>query len=207
LLVSGGRIDPRHTPAFGLNDFVYVPKKEQAPAMFVVTSTLAVLATLLAAFFGMTILNLQSSDAAGNALAEVWAFYELVVLWILLGALLAVRGFQGAFPGLSGALVLVLYLLAGAAQVASLRLVSQREVQGVMLVCLQLALMASPVLLLVRAGWTLLPSGARISPRLTVILSSSSRETSMSTMSPGRRTRSGLRRLMRSTIFFRWLFR
>lgn len=122
--------------------------------MHVVTLALAGVAALLAAFFAMTVLNLHTSDPAGNGLAQVWAVGELAVLWILLGALLAIRAFQGAFPGFAGPVVLALYVLSGAAQVASLRLVSQREAHGLVLLCLQVALIASPFLLLARGLWT-----------------------------------------------------
>ncbi|HYL75445.1 MAG TPA: hypothetical protein VEU96_14630 [Bryobacteraceae bacterium] len=53
-----------------------------------VSVVLFVAAALLAIFFGITILNLHGSDAAGNAYAIAWATAEFL-LWTLLGILFA----------------------------------------------------------------------------------------------------------------------
>lgn len=130
-----------------------------------VSVVLSIATALLAVFFGVTILNLHSSDAAGNAYAIAWAVAEFFVLWTLLGILLSIAAVRGGLPGWSKWIVFALYVVAGASELASLRMADYRGSSGLLVACLRVALIVSPVLLLVRAGFGTIPAlGRSVSP-------------------------------------------
>jgi hypothetical protein len=96
------------------------------------------------------IFQLPSSDAAGNGLAVFCTTIEMGLLWITLAVLILCCA-QGAFTGLEGAAMCIVFLIAAAGEFACFRLVVENRVGAVMALCLHLAIIASPVLIIASA--------------------------------------------------------
>jgi len=79
----------------------------------------AIVVLAAAGFFYLFVLlclaNLRYSNAAGNGLASALAVVYGLVLWVLLGALIAIAASQGRMPVWSGIAAMVLLPLSGAA--------------------------------------------------------------------------------------------
>ena len=96
------------------------------PSAFVtaVAIGLAVLALPVWALAVATLYDLTSSDAAGNALSRAYAAIELIVLWLLLGALAVLAVVKGTFARPGGIAALVLIPVSGLAAAQALALLA-----------------------------------------------------------------------------------
>jgi hypothetical protein len=75
----------------------------------ILAGVLGALILLVWALLLSTLVSLGDSDAAGNGLAEAFAGFEIIVLWVLLAGFLVVTGVNGAmpWPGIAAAVVLL----------------------------------------------------------------------------------------------------
>jgi hypothetical protein len=112
-------------------------------------------ASLWAGLVG-NLLTLSASDPAGRGLAEVYAFFIAIVLWVLLGVLLLIAGLRGQMPSSAKAAALLLLPFSGAAVFAALALL-QHQPDGTQRWPL-LVPMLIPPLIMGYALWTSLPA-------------------------------------------------
>jgi hypothetical protein len=114
------------------------------------------LATLLWIALTATMLNLHSSDAAGNGLAQVYAVVNIVALWalLLIAIIIAMAGEGG--PGWMKACAALLTLLSGAAAIAAFTLLTSRGHDAVRWVVIVPIVM--PPLLIAYALWAFIPA-------------------------------------------------
>lgn len=110
---------------------------------------------------GATAFSLRSSDAAGNGLALAYLLVFAAVQWGLLGLsflLASIRGPHASlqpavpWPGLT-TLAAVLMLIAAAATLASIVLLSDRRVTGPYQLAPQLSLIAGPLAIILHLTW------------------------------------------------------
>jgi hypothetical protein len=132
--------------------------------MHVLGKILVLLAILLTSIVGITVFNLQSSDAAGNGLAEVYCLGEIVLLWTLLGALLTIVSVRGGFRTSSAVVAVAVFLLAATSQVAALMVLGNRYTNAALELCLQVIMIVSPLLVILQAVAGLYPSLAALKP-------------------------------------------
>jgi hypothetical protein len=114
------------------------------------------LATLLWLALTATLLNLHSSDAAGNGLAQVYAVVNIVALWalLLICVIIAMAGEGG--PGWMKAGAALLTLLSGAAAIAAFTLLTSRGHDAVRWVVI--VPIVIPPLLIAYALWAFIPA-------------------------------------------------
>jgi hypothetical protein len=98
---------------------------------------------------------LNSSDAAGNGLAQVFAAFETIVVWVLLAVLTFVCGVSGRMPG-SGAIAAVILIPASmVAALYGLGLLARPDLPPYLWPAV--ALVAPPPLIVVYALWAIAP--------------------------------------------------
>jgi hypothetical protein len=119
--------------------------------------SLAVLAALLTLVLAVWMFSLHSSDAAGNGLAQIYTAVEMLVLWVVLGALLIVCAVRKGFPGRSGWWML------------AFTVVADRHLGPIFELCLQLAIISTPALILARAAWGLFPIAQNVASASTAM--------------------------------------
>lgn len=129
------------------------------------SSTVTILALLLTALLAAAVFD--RSDAAGHALAEVWALAAAAALWLLLAGLCLLCGWRAGFRGAERWLLPAVFLLAAAAQPALLALVSYRQPPRLLFMA---ALIAAPLLVLARTSWSLFPWATRWASNRTIDL-------------------------------------
>jgi hypothetical protein len=128
----------------------------------------AALAALLWLALVATLLNLHSSDAAGNGLAQVYAVVNIVALWALLlvTVIIAMAGEGG--PGWMKAGAALLTLLSGAAAIAAFTLLTGRGQDAMRWVAI--VPIVTPPLLIAYALWAFIPSLRGAVPIATIAL-------------------------------------
>jgi hypothetical protein len=94
--------------------------------MTILAAIPALLAVLLWAALVATFLNLHSSDAAGNGLAQVYAVVNIVALWAVLLIVVVIGMASDGGPGWMKASAVLLTLFSGAAAMAALVLMTDR---------------------------------------------------------------------------------
>ncbi len=102
-----------------------------------------------------TLSSLGDSDAAGNGMAEAFAGFEIILLWMLLVVLLVVAGINGAMPWQAAAAAVVLLPASGYAAMTALGLLADHNTPPFLWPILTPALV--PLLVVVFAFWTLVP--------------------------------------------------
>jgi hypothetical protein len=131
-----------------------------APRKSLTVTVLALVPAALAALLWIalvaTLLNLHSSDAAGNGLAQVYAVVNIVALWALLlvCVIIAMAGEGG--PGWMKACAALLTLLSGAAAIAAFTLLTDRHADAARWVIVVPIIL--PPLLIAYALWAFLPA-------------------------------------------------
>jgi hypothetical protein len=128
---------------------------------------LTALAAFLTLLFSGFIFHLHDSDAAGNGLAAFYTAVDLLILWIVLAVLLLVCAAREGFPGYSGWLMIPLYLFGAAAEFAAMTLVAE-DANVEHKLALQLAAVAIPTLVLLRALWIVVPPLRTLGPSSVV---------------------------------------
>jgi hypothetical protein len=128
----------------------------------------AALAALLWLALVATLVNLHSSDAAGNGLAQVYAVVNIVALWALLlvTVIIAMAGDGG--PGWMKACAALLTLASAAAAIAAFTLLTGRGHDGVRWVAI--VPIVIPPLLIAYALWAFIPALRGAVPIATVAL-------------------------------------
>ena len=125
--------------------------------MSIVLAILIALGTLATLFVGANVFSLRSSDAAGNALAQVFLAFAVIGLWLLIGITLVVAATRPSRVQLQWTAInlvtVVLFFGAFAAQIAALKVLSGRNVEGVYRTLVQLAVIAAPTAALLHAAW------------------------------------------------------
>jgi hypothetical protein len=118
---------------------------------------LVALGTLATLFVGANVFSLRSSDAAGNALAQVFLAVAVIGLWLLIGITLVVAATRPSRVQLQWTAInlasVVLFFGAFAAQIAALKVLSGRNAEGEYRTLVQLAVIAAPTAALVHATW------------------------------------------------------
>jgi len=101
------------------------------------------------------LLTLSASDPAGRGLAEAYAAFIAIALWVLLGVLLLIAGVRGQMPSSAKAAGMLLFPLSGAAVLASLALL-QHHPEGIQRWPLIIPVLIPP-LMMAYAVWAWLP--------------------------------------------------
>jgi hypothetical protein len=125
--------------------------------MTIAAVILILVAGLLTAGIGANVDQLHRSDAAGNGMADAFAYLFTVAVWIILGILLLMCGARGGFPRYSGVAMLFAFSLGIAAQVVTLRILTESRAEGAAAILLPMVTLAAPVLLIIRAAWGIFP--------------------------------------------------
>jgi hypothetical protein len=121
--------------------------------MNISAAILIMLAVLLTAGVSSNVGQLHRSDAAGNGLAESFAWFLAIAAWIILAVLLLICAACDGFPRYSGVAMLLAFPLGIAAQVIALRLLTASRLDGAAAMLLPIVLAAWPLLLIARAAW------------------------------------------------------
>ncbi|MBC7897338.1 MAG: hypothetical protein H7066_18115 [Cytophagaceae bacterium] len=125
--------------------------------MNAVLGLLLVLGTVGCLIVGATVFQLRSSDAAGNALAEVYLVAFQGALWLLLALALLVAGTRPARTtapwGTINVGTLVMFAIAVAGQVAAMAALSSRAHGPAFRLVVQLAVVLPALAVLVHAAW------------------------------------------------------
>jgi hypothetical protein len=100
-----------------------MPAAMRVPTVALVA--LLVLALLLYAGMMGSVTSLHASDAAGNGLAEVYAVFLAIALWLALAVILVIAGINGEMPGWAAGSALVLHPVSCAAAIAAISLLSE----------------------------------------------------------------------------------
>ena len=124
------------------------------------SSGLAILGLMLTALLGMAVFD--RSDPAGHSLSQVWALGVDVALWILLSILMLLSTWRGNGTGRPAWVLPSVYLLAAAAQVAALALLGTARPDASFRLLLQVGLVVSPLFVIARTSWSLLPWAGRL---------------------------------------------
>ncbi|HVZ50522.1 MAG TPA: hypothetical protein VG986_01030 [Pseudolabrys sp.] len=112
---------------------------------------------------GLSLLSdLRGSDAAGNAIAQAYAAFAMIAVWLLLAVLGLVAAVKGNYPAAAGIAALVLYLASALASMAALDLLSHPEVTPFLWPLTVPAL--APPLIIAFCFWTLLPGLQAVLP-------------------------------------------
>jgi hypothetical protein len=131
-------------------------------ASIVAGTVLSVLILLVWGVLLATISDLDASDAMGNALAKGLAEMEIILLWILLGALLLVAALRGAMPRPVALAALVLLIASAFASTSAVELLADRSTPPFLWPIL--TPMLAPPIVVAFCFWTLLPSARAMVP-------------------------------------------
>jgi hypothetical protein len=104
----------------------------------------------------MTLSDLGHSDAAGNAITEAFAGFEIILLWILLAVLLLVSGIAGGIWWLNGLTALILLPASGFAAAIALDLLAASGTPPFLWPIVTPALV--PPIVVVFSFWSFLPA-------------------------------------------------
>lgn len=121
--------------------------------MSIFTVILAVVAGFLTIGAAANAGQLHASDAAGNGMAQAFAWFAAIADWLVLTVLLLVAGARGGFPRYSGMAMLVAFGLAIAGQVTALQILSASKLENLEGTLLQMVMLAAPALVITRALW------------------------------------------------------
>jgi hypothetical protein len=128
------------------------------PAPFgLIVSSIAVgaIALLVWAFVLATLADLSGSDPAGNAYAQAYGVFAIVLLWMLLAILLVLAGLGGAMPWIAALVALIMLPVSGLATINAARLLEDpRSAPFYWPMAIPAAV---PPLVIVFCFWTLLP--------------------------------------------------
>jgi len=102
------------------------------------------------------LLTSSAGDPAGRGLAEAYAVFIAIALWVLLGVLLLIAGARGQMPSSGRAAAVLLWPLSGAAVLASLALL-QHQPQGLERWPLVIPVLV-PLLIMGYALWAWVPA-------------------------------------------------
>jgi hypothetical protein len=127
---------------------------------------LILLAGLLTAGMASNVDQLHRSDAAGNGMAEAFAHFFTIAVWIVLGILLLMCGARDGFSGYSGVAMLLVFLLGVTAQVFILQILTASKVESAAAAFLPKVMLAAPVLVMIRAAWGIFPEVRGAVPEL-----------------------------------------
>jgi hypothetical protein len=119
---------------------------------------LILLAVVLTAGIGANVDQLHRSDAAGNGMADAFAYLFAVVVWIIVAVLLLICGARGGSSGRAGFAIVCVFLLAIAGQMVALRLLTASKTEGPAAFLLPIVILAGPILLIIRAAWGIFPA-------------------------------------------------
>ena len=136
--------------------------------MTILAAIPAVLAVFLWAALIAILLNLHSSDPAGNGLAQVYAVVTIAALWASLLVIVTIAVATGVGPGWMKTGAVLLCLLSGAAALAALELMSQRGGRAVTWPIVVAAIV--PPLLIAYGAWAWFPSLHEAIPAGTIAL-------------------------------------
>ncbi len=134
--------------------------------MSIAAAVLIVLAGILTVGVAANVASLHSSDAAGNGMADAFAWFQAVANWGILAILLLICSARGGFPGFSGVAMLIAFLFGMVAQVFALQILTASKVHGAAATLLPAVLLMAPVLILVRAAWGIFPPFRTAVPEL-----------------------------------------
>ncbi len=129
-----------------------------------IAAALSIFALLVYAAMIATLSSLGGGDAAGSAIAQGYAALEIVLLWLVLGALTLIAFFKGDMPRPAAVVALLLVLASTAVTFEVLDLLSRPRQPPYLW---PLVIPASiPPLVIAYCFWTLLPGLRAIIPRL-----------------------------------------
>ncbi len=101
--------------------------------------------------------SLHTSDAAGNGMADAFAWFGVIGLWIILSVLLLVCGARGGFSRFSGIAMLFPFVLGIAGQIVALEVLTASKVPGAAATLLPIVITVAPMLVIIRAAWGIFP--------------------------------------------------
>ena len=107
-----------------------------------------------------TLADLTSSDAAGRGLAQAFAAFEIVLIWVLLAILLLLAGRKGTMPSGTAAAAFLLLPLSGAASLVALGLLTAPHLPPYMWPIITPALV--PPVVVAYCAWAALPPPMRL---------------------------------------------
>jgi len=139
-----------------------------SPAETIFAGLAVVLALLLWAALIATFLNLHSSDAAGNGLAQVYAVFNIAALWAVLLVLVIIAMTRAGGPGWMKVAALLLCAASCAAAIGALQLATARG--GDDLKWPMVVPFVAPPLLIAYALWAVVPSVQQAAPATAVAL-------------------------------------
>lgn len=102
-----------------------------------------------------TLSTLGDSDAAGNGMAEAFAGFEIILLWVSLATFLLLCVISGAMPWPSGIALLILLPASGLAAFSALQLLSDRTAPPFLWPIVTPAMV--PPVMVIFGFWALLP--------------------------------------------------
>jgi hypothetical protein len=126
--------------------------------MSVLFSILLFSAASLAAVVSNLVFAFHESDAAGQGLTRAFAFLGAIVLWLLIGGLLAICGVRGGLPGFTWVVVLILYVPAVAGYFAAVSTLDQLASGQRFESLLRGVTVALPYLAILFSAWNFFPA-------------------------------------------------
>lgn len=132
-----------------------VPAVRASRGAIVAAVCISLLIALLWIVEVSTLSSLGDSDAAGNGMAEAFAGFEIILLWVLLVVLLVVAGINGAMPWPAAAAAMILLPASGFAAITALGLLADHNTPPYLWPIATPALV--PPLVVAFAFWTLVP--------------------------------------------------
>jgi hypothetical protein len=123
----------------------------------------AIVALLILFFWAAllaTLADLTNSDAAGRGLAQAFAAFEIILVWLLLALLLVLAGRKGTLPVGTGPVASLLLPLSCAASLLALGLLTEPHVPPYMWPIVAPALV--PPAIVAFCTWAVLPPALRL---------------------------------------------
>jgi hypothetical protein len=132
--------------------------------MTIFFSILLLLASLLIFAVAGMASDFHKSDAAGNAMAQGFAFLLAIVLWLLLGVLLLMSGARNKLPGISILITLALYVGAGSGYFVALNILKEAPAGDHFESVLRTVLMTCPWAIIFYCLWNFFPGVRAVIP-------------------------------------------
>src|SRR5579872_2139766 len=128
-------------------------------------------AMLLTLVIGGGLFDYHKSDAAGEAMARAFTFFEAIALALVLAGMLLICGARGGLPGASGLLAMCWYVGAISGLLVALHVLGAIRYGDRFQSLLQIAAIACPALLIAFCIWSFFPALRERIPMMTANLS------------------------------------
>jgi hypothetical protein len=132
--------------------------------MSVLAAILIVIGAFLTIGVAANVSSLHASDAAGNGLADAFAWFCAIAAWLVVLVLLLMCAARDGYPRYSGIGALLAFVLGIAGQVTALQILTGSKAEGAAATLLPIVTVAVPALFLARAAWGILPAVRTLAP-------------------------------------------